>query len=459
MNKKINALSILVLFSLGLLISFLSFSAFNSNKSDVPQTAINVEEAVRIKDSLALANSMPKELFGLPVNSFIVKNYEIARNENLSVILARYGVNPVTISELVKKSKSIFNVRNIVAGKPYTVFASKSIPDKAEYFVYQPNVLEYIVYDLRDTVKIHKGKKDIETTVETIGGTIKNSLYEALQESGGDADMATQLSKIFGGVINFYAIQEGDWFKIQYENNYVDGEVIGSGKISSAIFSHRGKEYQAHYFQTDPEKEGEYYDADGVSLRRSFLRAPLKYSRISSRFTKRRLHPVQKVWKAHLGTDYAAPHGTPIIATGDGVVVESGSGRGNGNYVKIKHNKTYATQYLHMSRRAVKKGQRIRQGQVIGYVGSTGLATGPHVCYRFWKNGVQVDPLRQNIKMITPIPQKYVSDFKEDLDRVRMEFAVTPIEQPVEETRYALFEERPSSLFKYFDGNESDNTI
>src|SRR5690606_9271641 len=118
-----------------------------------------------------------------------------------------------------------------------------------------------------------------------------------------------------------------------------------------------------------------------------------------------------------------------------------------------------ATQYLHMSRRAVKKGQRIRQGQVIGYVGSTGLATGPHVCYRFWKNGVQVDPLRQNIKMITPIPQKYVSDFKEDLDRVRMEFAVTPIEQPVEETRYALFEERPSSLFKYFDGNESDNTI
>ena len=459
MNKKINALSVLVLFSLGLLISFLSFSAFNGSKSDIPRAAVDGENKINNKDSVLTANVVPKELFGLSVNSYVVEDYEIKRNENLSVILDRFGIDPVTVSELVKRSKSVFNARNIVAGKPYTVFTSKSIPGKTEYFVYQPNALEYVVYDLRDTVKIYKGKKDVVTTTETIGGTIKNSLYEALQESGGDADMAAQLSNIFGGVINFYAIQEGDWFKIQYENQSVDDEVIGTGKISSAIFSHRGKEYQAHYFQTDPEKEGEYYDAEGVSLRRSFLRAPLKYSRISSRFTKRRLHPVQKVWKAHLGTDYAAPRGTPIIATGDGVVVESGSSRGNGNYVKIKHNRTYATQYLHMSRRAVKRGQRIRQGQVIGYVGSTGLATGPHVCYRFWKNGVQVDPLRQNIKMSTPIPEKYLSAFKEDINRVRMEFAVTPVEKAVEETRYALFEERPSSLFKYFDGSDSNNTI
>src|SRR5690606_19922111 len=204
MNKKINALSVLVLFSLGLLISFLSFSAFNGSRSDIPQATVDGENKINNKDSDLTANVVPKELFGLSVNSYVVEDYEIKRNENLSVILDRFGIDPVTVSELVKRSKSVFNARNIVAGKPYTVFTSKSIPGKTEYFVYQPNALEYVVYDLRDTVKIYKGKKDVVTTTETIGGTIKNSLYEALQESGGDADMAAQLSNIFGGVINFY---------------------------------------------------------------------------------------------------------------------------------------------------------------------------------------------------------------------------------------------------------------
>src|SRR5690606_30499739 len=288
---------------------------------------------------------------------------------------------PVTIANIVDKSKPVFNVRTIAAGKPYTVFTEKK-DNKIAYFIYEPNPAEYIVYDLRDSILITAYQKESETRIEDVGGTINSSLYGTLSENGGDPDLAVHLSKIFGGVINFYSIKEGDWFKIRYERQYVEDEPYGSSKILSAIFNHNGKEYEAHFFQPDSLSEGEYYDAEGNSLRRSFLKAPLKFSRISSRYSKRRLHPVQKVWKAHLGTDYAAPHGTPIVSTGDGVVIESGFTRGNGNYVKIKHNSTYTTQYLHMSKRAARKGQRIKQGQVIGYVGSTGLATGPHVCYR-----------------------------------------------------------------------------
>src|SRR5690606_8324805 len=219
---------------------------------------------------------------------------------------------------------------------------------------------------------------------------------------------------------------------------------IDAGRIISAAFSHNGKEFQAYYFKPDDHSEGGYYDENGNSLKRSFLKAPLKFVRISSRYSKRRLHPVQKVWKAHLGTDFAAPTGTPIVSTGDGVVVESQFTRSNGNYVKVKHNNTYTTQYLHMSRRAVKRGQRVKQGEVIGYVGSTGLATGPHVCYRFWKNGKQVDPLRLNIKMAAPLPEKYKDAFQNHIDYRRMELATIPTENGVDKKRYALYEEKPS---------------
>jgi len=460
MNNKINALIVLVLFIIGLLISVLTFSAFNANKSNKPVTVESKIQKSTTNDIDVYTKSMPEELFGLKTDSYYIKSSTIQRNEFLSNILERYNIDAVTIANLVKTSKPIFNVRNITAGKTYTVFTSKENPNKAAYFIYQPTITEYIVYDLRDTVQVYKKKKEVNTKIENIGGTIENSLYEALKENGGDPDMAISLSKIFGGVINFYSIKEGDWFKIQYERQYVENEAIGVGKIRSAVFSHNGKEFQAHYFQTDNSSEGEYYDENGNSLHRSFLKAPLKFSRISSRYTKRRLHPVQKVWKAHLGTDYAAPKGTPIIATGDGIVSDASFTSGNGNYVKIQHNKTYSTQYLHMTKRAVKKGQRVKQGQVIGFVGSTGLATGPHVCYRFWKNGVQVDPLKQNFKIAMPIPNKYRTAFNNDIDRVRMEFATVTTQNGLKEVQYAAaYEERPAILFKYFAIEDSESTI
>lgn len=448
MNINANAARVLVLLSIGLLVAFLSFSAFNNEKTDSP----TINDKINTAESTS-SNFVPEFKYGIEITTYNTEESNIKRNEFLSTILSRYDVDPLTIATIVEKSKPIFDVRSMRVGKPYTVFTEKSDNKKLAYFIYEPNPAEFIVYDLRDSIFIEAHQKESETKIEDIGGTITSSLYEALDENGGDPDLAVYLSKIFGGVVNFYSIKEGDWFKIRYERQYVEGEPYGTSKILSAIFNHNGKEFQAHYFQPDSLSDGEYYDEEGNSLRRTFLKAPLKFSRISSRYSKRRLHPVQKVWKAHLGTDFAAPHGTPIVSTADGVVIASGYTRGNGNYVKIKHNNTYTTQYLHMSKRAAKRGQRIKQGQVIGYVGSTGLATGPHVCYRFWKNGQQVDPLRQDFKAATPIEDKHKNAFLNQISTLRMEMASISIENGVtEEPELALYDERPPSLFRYFDG-------
>lgn len=441
MKFKPKAFAFIVIFFIGAIIVYLSSSAFNARPID----------ETPIKPATVVENVEPEIKFNLRADSFHVEKKAVKKNEFLSTILDRYQIDPVTVSTIVKASKPIFDVRKMSAGKPYTTFMSKDNPGQLAYFVYQPNDIDYIVYDLRDSIQVYAGKKEVTTQIETIAGTINNSLYQALQESGSSPDIAVPLAAIFGGVVNFYAIQEGDWFRIQYERQYVKDTAIGQGRIQSAIFSHKGKEYEAHYFQPEGESQGNYYDENGNSLRRTFLKAPLKYSRISSRFSGRRLHPVQKVWKAHLGTDYAAPHGTPIIATADGVVTESQFGRGNGNYVKIKHNKTYATQYLHMSKRAVKKGQRVKQGQTIGFVGSTGLATGPHVCYRFWENGKQVDALRKNFKSSEPIDVKYKNAFAKLVRVKRVELAHASEKEPEKEKiEYTAYQDGPPDLFKYF---------
>ena len=201
----------------------------------------------------------------------------------------------------------------------------------------------------------------------------------------------------------------GAYFKVIFEEIFVDGQRIGIGNILAAEFVHRDQPFYSYRFVQD--SVANFFDENGESLRKAFLKAPLNFSRISSRYTKKRFHPVQKRWKAHLGTDYAAPSGTPILATGDGTVTESAYGKANGNYVKIRHNSTYSTQYLHMSKRKSKKGDFVRQGDVIGYVGATGLATGPHVCYRFWKNGEQVDPYSQDLPASEPINPKYRDEY------------------------------------------------
>lgn len=374
-----------------------------------PENANPVRDTT--KHNVAEVHTAPRK-FGLAVDSFNIIENTVQRNDFLGSILEPYRVEHITIANLARKSKPIFDVRRITAGTQYTIFCTKDSLQKAVYFVYQPNAIDYILYDLRDSITITAGKREVATKVETAGGVITSSLYEALEKAGSDPSLAIRLADIYAWTIDFYKIQPGDFFKVVYEQRHVKDEPVEPGQIKSAIFSHHGDTFYAFQFRPDTTQAGDYFDETGKSLRKAFLKAPLKFSRITSRFTMKRFHPVQRRWKAHLGTDYGAPTGTPIIATGNGTVIESGYNRNNGNYVKVRHNNTYTTQYLHMSRRAVKRGQAVRQGQVIGYVGSTGLATGPHVCYRFWKNGRQVDPYHQKFPAATPIPENLLQVFK-----------------------------------------------
>ncbi len=402
-NKKI-FLVVLVAAIAGVAIFFISSAKGPKPKATPANSADEKQPAV------ADAYVSPRK-FGLPVDSFNVIENTVQRNEFLASILQPYHVDHQTIMLLAQKSKSVFDVRKIATGKDYTIFTTKDSMPTAQYFVYQPNAIDYIIYDLRDSITVTPGKRKVTTKVQTASGVITSSLYEALDDAGTDPALAMKLADIYAWTIDFYSIQQGDFFKVVYEQRYVKDEPVEPGQVRSAIFSHANDTFYAFYFEPDTVQGGDYYDESGKSLRKAFLKAPLKFSRVTSRFTMRRFHPVQKRWKAHLGTDYGAPSGTPIIATGNGVVIESNFTRNNGNYVKLRHNNTYTTQYLHMSRRAVKRGQQVRQGQVIGYVGSTGLATGPHVCYRFWKNGKQVDPYRQKFPAATPIPESALQTF------------------------------------------------
>jgi len=348
--------------------------------------------------------------FGMRTDTFTIHNGEIQTNEIITNLLLKYKIPHEKINQLVQKSKSVYNIeRNFIAGKKYTMFCSKDSLGEAQCFVYEPNSLEYVVFDLRDSVRVYKEQREVTVEVKTASGIITSSLYKTLQDANLSPVLAIDLSNVFAWTIDFYRIQKNDWFKVIYEDKSVDGKSIGLGRIIAAHFNHGGKEFQGHYFVQDGDVD--YFDEKANSLRKAFLKSPLKFGRLTSGFTMKRFHPVQKINKAHLGTDYAAPTGTPILATGNGVVVESSHGAFNGNYVKIRHNNTYTTQYLHMSKRAVKTGEKVKQGDVIGYVGSTGLATGPHVCYRFWKNGQQVNHLKEGFPSGDPIKQNYKDSF------------------------------------------------
>lgn len=367
------------------------------------------EKAPQAKKDSAV-NIVPRR-FGLPLDSFNVTESIIQRNEFLTSILELYNVDTNTIARLQAKSKYVYDVRKMKAGAQYTVFASKDTTHKVNYFVYQPNAVDYVMYDLRDSVKVVTGKRQVTARLETASGIIDGSLYETFKKSGIDPALAMKMADLYAYTVDFYSIHDGDYFKILYEQRYIKDEPVETGAIQSAVFSHNGEKFYAFFYRSDTTEVGDYYDEKGKSLRKSFLKAPLKFSHITSGYSLRRFHPVQKRWKTHLGTDYAAPEGTPIISTGDGVVVESEFSNNNGNYVKVKHDDTYTTQYLHMTKQAVRAGQSIRQGQVIGYVGSTGLATGPHVCYRFWKNGKQVNPLQQTFPPSVPLPDSVMTRF------------------------------------------------
>lgn len=364
---------------------------------------------VTVKKS-APAPAVERDEFGFEKASFDVLDRHVERNETFAEILTDHNVAYSEVVELARSARPLFDVRSMQAGRPLRVYRDSL--ETARIVVYQKDPINYVVFDLSDdSTRVYEGARPVEVRQRRLGGVINSSLYQTLDETGVSnrlvPALATELSEVFAWQLDFYRIQKGDAFSVVYEERAIDGEPIGIERIVAARFQHMEADFFGFYFNQG--EHAGFYDEDGNSLRKALLKAPLKYKRISSRYTKRRFHPVQKRYKAHLGTDYAADPGTPIRSVGDGVVLEAQFQRYNGNYVKIRHNGTYTTGYLHMSKiaKGMRPGAKVKQGDVIGYVGSTGLATGPHVCYRFWKNGVQVDPLKEEIPPAHPVDPAY----------------------------------------------------
>lgn len=366
--------------------------------------------------------------YGFIFNDFKVIKDTIKSGDTFGAILEKYTLpDSLSVYQIVEKVKDSFSPRNIRIGKPYLIFLDKKKPNKIKAFVYIKDRIEYTVIDFRDSIKVENKHKPTSIKRRTIAANIDGSLSGTLDKAGVSASLAPKLASVYAYSVDFFKIQKGDNFAVTiYEKFIEDSIYVGVEKIESSFFEHKGNKYYAFPYKTDAsQKEYSYYDENGRGLKSMFLKAPLDFFRISSKFSGRRFHPVQQRWKAHNGTDYAASHGTPIKATATGTVEKAGYTGGNGNYVKIRHNSTYSTQYLHMSKILVKRGQHVAQGQIIGKVGSTGLATGPHVCYRFWKNGVQVDPLRLKLPNAEPMKDnikvkylEYIKPLKLELDNI-----------------------------------------
>ncbi len=357
----------------------------------------------------------PRTLYGINVDAKLVIEDIVRPNENLSSILSNYEVSLQEIDLLARKAKGVFDLRKINAHRSYKLICTQD--SIAQFMIYEPNKIDYVVFDLNDSINVYMGTKEVSTLESTITGTISTSLYEAMIESGASPQLVDYVADIFGWQLDFTHLQVGDQYKIIYQQKLVEGEVAEIGPVLAAEFVHEGNTFYAVRY--DQGKGPDYFDEKGHSLRKAFLKYPVKFTRISSRYSGKRYHPVLKRYRSHLGTDYAAPRGTPIRAAGEGIVTEARYHRGNGNYVKIRHNSTYTTQYLHMVRKAkgIKPGVKVVQGQTIGYVGSTGLANGNHLCYRFWKNGRQVDALKVELPPSEPITENH----KPAYDTVMME--------------------------------------
>lgn len=348
--------------------------------------------------------------FGFDLSKYHISSSKVLNGEVLGKILEENGIASNIITAIEDKAQDIFSVRKIREGKDYHLVRNGECGELTA-IVYEPGPLYYVVYDLRNECAVNLYENQYETCIETVSGTITSTLWDALAKQNVNPSIIDNMEDALASSVDFYHTQQGDEFKLIFEKKYVQGEEIGLGKLIGANYRN---ETGSHYsvFYENGEFKG-YYDEEGRPARSAFLRAPVKHVRISSGFSMRRFHPIRRTTIPHLGTDYAAPYGTPIIAVADGIVEVASYTSNNGRFVKLRHDKSYETQYLHMQgfARGIKNGARVRQGETLGYVGSTGLATGPHVCFRFWKNGRQVNHLREVFKPAAVMPQSELSKF------------------------------------------------
>ena len=361
----------------------------------------------------------PKYLYGICIDSLDVVEGNVKKNEFLANILQREGVSYNTVNYIDRNKRDVFDVRKIKVGNKYVFLKTRDSIPMAKYWIYEIDRINYAVFQLTDSLSAWKGEKEVVTQVKHVGVEIKSSLWNAMAEAGCDYSLILELSDIYAWTIDFFGIQPGDSCKVIFEEQYIAGDTVpfGIGNVLASYFKNKGEGKYAFSYVQDGRKE--YFDENGDNLRKAFLKAPLNYRRISSKFSNGRMHPVYHVVRPHHGVDYAAPAGTPVQSIGDGTVIDKGwDKKGGGNYVKIKHNSTYTTTYMHLKgfAKGISKGCKVKQGQTIGYVGSTGASTGPHLDFRLQKNGTYIDPLKFKSPSAEPVKKENLEEYKKDIE-------------------------------------------
>lgn len=360
--------------------------------------------------------------YGLEIEKYEVVPGEIGKGDFFGSIMENFGVGANQVQKILKASEEVFDVRKIKLGSQYEVLVEKDTLGEAAYFVYELDNLSYAVVSLKDSLYARIYEKEVEAVLKRARATISTSLWNDVQQAGIPPLMALRLSDVYDCTIDFFGLQKGDWFEVMYEELMHEGEYMGLGKIYYAQFNHAGKTYDAIRFNAG-ENSSVFWNGKGESLKKAFLKAPLNFTRISSRFTYARKHPVLKIVRPHTGVDYAAPSGTPVVALGDGVVTHRGWAGGGGNTIKIKHPGNYVTSYMHLRgyAKGIVKGSRVTRGQLIGYVGSTGLSTGPHLDFRVYKNGKPIDPLKMESPSVEPVSKEDMPAFLAQMERYKFQ--------------------------------------
>ncbi len=367
----------------------------------IPRTQIKVDLSA---DTTYVEIEVPK-LYNIPLDSFEIIEGKVKSNQTLGNLLKEYNLPQGAMNGLLSIPRDTFDLRKIRSGNKYTIFLDKDSLKTLRYFVYEHTLVDFNTICFFDSVWAENGQKEVNTIQQKITGKIESSLWNAMIDAGANPMLANDLSDIYAWSIDFFGLQPGDSFSVVCDEQFVDTVSIGYGKIHASYFGHANTDFYAIPFTQGGVES--YYDTEGNSLRKAFLKAPLKFSRISSGFSNSRLHPVLKIRRPHHGVDYAAPSGTPVYAIGDGKIIKASHGynRGGGNMIKIRHNGVYSTAYLHLKgfAKGIKVGEYVKQGDIIAYVGATGLATGPHLDFRFYKNGKAIDPLKVKAPPVEPI--------------------------------------------------------
>ncbi len=401
-NKKWSVITILFF----LTIFIISFSLYTKNTD-------KANENEHTENELPPETLIEYDDYGVESGKYSLHESKVQGGQTLSHILDQYNIDAYKIDQIVKKMQQtdVFDPRHVRSGNSYRAYLyNDTLPDAA-YFIYDISTLEYLKINLKDSFDLSREKKQVAKVSKSASGIINSSLWVTLKQNNQNPELAIEMSEVLAWEVDFHRIQNGDKFKVFYDENYVGDQSTGIDHIHAIYFMNEGREVYGYHFEKDTVSG--FFADDGQNLRKVFLKAPLKFGRVSSGYSASRLHPVLGTRRPHYGTDYAAPTGTPIYAVGDGIVSERAYTSGNGNYIKIRHNSVYETQYLHMSKfaKGVTKGTRVKQGDVIGYVGMTGLATGPHVCFRFWKNGKQVDHRKEEFPSADPLHEDYFDAF------------------------------------------------